>query len=200
MNNNNKLELSCCQGCEKTTSFYTSQHPRKNQLQESFCNIDCTISNTLILYIGQHSTVTRDRYCLIPVNINSHLQQAINHSILLSVISTIDKKIIINNISSSHLCQPDNQFLQHFEYNIKLEALYDIQQHLKDEDDLTFYTDGSLINANTQAASMSAGFICILDMNNITHSFTSTIENWPSSLRAELFAILLTLVVLPQGC
>ncbi|GBB84248.1 hypothetical protein RclHR1_10880003 [Rhizophagus clarus] len=74
-----------------------------------------------------------------------------------------------------------------------------MQQHLRDEDNLTFYTDGSLINANTQAASISASFICISDTNNITHLFT-TIENWSSSLRAELFAILLTLIVSPHGC
>ncbi|GES97030.1 ribonuclease H-like domain-containing protein [Rhizophagus clarus] len=83
---------------------------------------------------------------------------------------------------------------------MKKETLHTIQQHLKEEDTLSFYTDGSLINANTQVASMTAGFICISDTNNITHSFTTTIENWPSSLRTELFAILLLLIVSPHGC
>ncbi|GBB94100.1 hypothetical protein RclHR1_22900001 [Rhizophagus clarus] len=50
----------------------------RDQLQESFCNIDCTISNTSILYTGQCSTVTRDKYRLIPVDLNLHLHQVIN--------------------------------------------------------------------------------------------------------------------------
>ncbi|GES73632.1 reverse transcriptase family protein [Rhizophagus clarus] len=134
VNNKNKLEISRCQGCNNTTSTYTPLCPRRDQLQESFCNIEY------------------------------------------------------------------KQLLQHFEFNSKLEALHIIQQHLKEEDTLSFYTDGSLINANTQAASMTTGFIRVSNTNNITHSFTTTIENWPSSLRAELFAILLSLIVSPYGC
>ncbi|GET03903.1 hypothetical protein RCL_jg936.t1 [Rhizophagus clarus] len=78
MNNNNKLQISHCQGCENTTSFYTSKRPERDQIQESFCNIECKISNISILYTGQCSTITRDKYHLIPIDINSHLQQAIN--------------------------------------------------------------------------------------------------------------------------
>ncbi|GBB85585.1 hypothetical protein RclHR1_12080005 [Rhizophagus clarus] len=47
---------------------------------------------------------------------------------------------------------------------------------------------------------MTAGFIRISDTNIITHSFTTTIENWPSSFRAELFAIFLSLIISPYGC
>ncbi|GBB83909.1 hypothetical protein RclHR1_10570007 [Rhizophagus clarus] len=109
----------------------------------------------------------------------------------------------IRNTRTNIICKSyniDKQLLQHFEFNSKLEALHIIQQHLKEEDTLSFYTDGSLINANTQAASMTTGFIRVSNTNNITHSFTTTIENWPSSLRAELFAILLSLIVSPYGC
>ncbi|GES88560.1 hypothetical protein GLOIN_2v1783829 [Rhizophagus clarus] len=134
VNNNNKLEISHYQGCNNTTSTYTSLCPKRDQLQESFCNIEY------------------------------------------------------------------KQLLQHFKFNSKLEALHTIQQHLKEEDTLSFYTDGSLINANTQAASMTAGFICVSNTNNITHSFTTTIENWPSSFRAELFTILLSLIISPYEC
>ncbi|GES81524.1 reverse transcriptase family protein [Rhizophagus clarus] len=76
----------------------------------------------------------------------------------------------------------------------------DYPNYYVEEDTLSFYTDGSLINANTQAASMSAGFIRVSDTNNITHLFTTTVENWLSSLRAELFTILLSLIVSPHGC
>ncbi|GBB99181.1 hypothetical protein RclHR1_03440014 [Rhizophagus clarus] len=141
-------------------------------------------------------TATRDKHRLILVDLNSHLHQVINSTSSIINIPTI-RNISTSVINQSH--DIDKQLLQHFEANSKLEALHIIQQHFKDEDTLSFYTDGSLINANTQAASMTAGFIHVSDTNLITHSFTTTIENWPSSLRAELFAILLSLIVLPYG-
>src|SRR5690242_3505908 len=105
------------------------------------------------------------------------------------------------SITNFHLTDNNyNQLLQHFECNIKVEELYIIQQHLKDEGNLSFYTDSSLINANTQTTSMIAGFIRVSNSNIITHSFILIIKNWSSSLKAELFAILLTLIVSPQGC
>ncbi|GES97032.1 reverse transcriptase family protein [Rhizophagus clarus] len=194
--NNNKLEISRYQGCNDTTLTYTPLCPRRNQVQKSFCNIECKISNTSILYMGQYTTATRDKHCLIPVDLNSHLHQVINSTSSIINIPTI-RNTSINIINQSH--NIDKQLLQHFEFNSKLEALHIIQQHLKDEDTLFFYTDDSLINANTQAASMTANFIRVSDTNNITHSFTTTIENWPSSLKAELFAILLSLIVSPYG-
>ncbi|GES98524.1 RNA-directed DNA polymerase from mobile element jockey-like [Rhizophagus clarus] len=197
ISNNNKLEISRCQGCNNTTSTYTPLRPRRNQVQESFCNIECNISNTSILYMNQCTTATRDKHRLIPVDLNSHLHQVINSTSSVINIPTI-RNTSISIINQTH--NIDKQLLQHFENNSKLEALHIIQQHLKDEDTLSFYTDGSLINANTQAASMTAGFIRVSDANLITHSFTTTIENWPSSLRAELFAILLSLIVSPYGC
>ncbi|GES91270.1 ribonuclease H-like domain-containing protein [Rhizophagus clarus] len=139
--------------------------------------------------MGQCMTVTRNKHHLIPIDFNSHLHQVINSTSRINLPTIRDNRtnIIFKPYSI------DKQLLQHFEYNSKLEALHIIQQHLKEEDTLSFYTDNSLINANTQAASMTAGFI------HITHSFTITIENWPSSLRAELFVILLSLIVSPYG-
>ncbi|GBC00195.1 hypothetical protein RclHR1_03780024 [Rhizophagus clarus] len=111
---------------------------------------------------------------------------------------TTNKNTKINIVHKSY--NIDKQLLQHFEFNSKLEALHTIQQHLKEENTLSFYTNGSLINANTQAASMTAGFIRVSDTNNVTRLFTTTIKNWSSSLKAELFAILLSLIVSLYGC
>ncbi|GES77991.1 reverse transcriptase family protein [Rhizophagus clarus] len=91
----------------------------RDQLQESFCNIDCTISNTSILYTGQCSTVTRDKYRLIPVDLNLHLHQVINST----------SSVIILTINRNIRITPFNNYL-------------------KDEDNLFFYTDGSLICDN----------------------------------------------------
>ncbi|GBB91131.1 hypothetical protein RclHR1_18280001 [Rhizophagus clarus] len=93
-----------------------------------------------------------------------------------------------------------NSFFNNFEINAKSEELFIIQQHLSTHTDLTFYTDGSLVNANTSQVSMTSGFLVVSDSNTITHSFTSTLENWSSSLRAEISAILYTLIVSSYNC
>ncbi|GBC08839.1 hypothetical protein RclHR1_08410012 [Rhizophagus clarus] len=124
VNNNNKLEISRCQGYNNTTSTYTPLRPRKDQLQESFCNIEYNISNTFILYMGQCMTVTRDKHRLIPVDLNSHLHQAIN--LTSSTINLLtNRNTRINIIQKSY--NIDKQLLQHFEFNSKLKALHIIQ-------------------------------------------------------------------------
>ncbi|GBC04906.1 hypothetical protein RclHR1_05930016 [Rhizophagus clarus] len=65
---------------------------------------------------------------------------------------------------------------------------------------ISFYTDGSLINTSLIQTFMTAGFIVISDSNIITHSFTTTLKYWPSSLCAKIHAILFTLIVSPLGC
>ncbi|GBB85768.1 hypothetical protein RclHR1_12200001 [Rhizophagus clarus] len=170
-NNNNKLQISRCLGCDNTTSYFSPLRLKRDQIQESYCNITCKITNMIILYTGSRSTSNENKHRLIPVDINSHLHQ-------------IDNR---NSISSNII-------------NLDVEALYIIQQHLQDEDNLTFFTDSSLINTNTQAVSMIAGFIRISDINTTIHTFITTVENWPSSLRAELFAILAVIIISPHGC
>src|SRR6266498_1390740 len=60
-----------------------------------------------------------------------------------------------------------------------------------------FYTDGSLVNAQTEHLSMSFAFYQSFNLApNV--SFNATIEHWPSSTRAELYAILAVLLVVPQ--
>ncbi|GBB85586.1 hypothetical protein RclHR1_12080006 [Rhizophagus clarus] len=88
--------------------------------------------------MGQCTTLTRDKHRLIPVDLNSHLHQVINSTSSMINLSAI-RNTSTNIIHQSH--NIDQQLLQHFEFNSKLEALYIIQQHLKDEDTLSFYTD-----------------------------------------------------------
>ncbi|GES88564.1 RNA-directed DNA polymerase from mobile element jockey-like [Rhizophagus clarus] len=128
ISNNNKLEISRCQGCNNTTSTYTPLRSRRNQVQESFCNIKCNISNTSILYMGQCTTTTRDKHRLIPVDLDSHLHQVINSTSSIINIPTI-RNTSTSIINQSH--NIDKQLLQHFEANSKLEALHIIQQHFK---------------------------------------------------------------------
>ena len=62
------------------------------------------------------------------------------------------------------------------------------------------YTDGSLTNLGTDNIKMSFGWTFILD-SNIPSSidFNACIKNFPSSTRAEIFAILTALCVCPEN-
>src|SRR6266487_2956155 len=63
---------------------------------------------------------------------------------------------------------------------------------------LEFYTDGSLIDLGTTTCSMA--YACIHTTYNAPpFEFSSRIEHWPSSTRAEVAAILLTLFLCPVG-
>ncbi|GET00838.1 ribonuclease H-like domain-containing protein [Rhizophagus clarus] len=120
----------------------------------------------------QHNSFTIEHYNIeltnnnnqLEININLHIQQIINRTSTPS--NTDHTNSTFSRIAPFRCDQITDEFLQHFEYNAKAEALFIIQQYLMDEDNLVFFTD----------------------------------ENWPSSLRAELFAILLTLIISPHEC
>ena len=64
---------------------------------------------------------------------------------------------------------------------------------------LSFYTDGSLVNAASSEVRMGAAFILTepVDLNLRLAVSTTT---WPSAYKAELLTILLTLLVAPDNC
>jgi ribonuclease HI len=63
---------------------------------------------------------------------------------------------------------------------------------------LSFYTDGSLIHPTTDDCKMGIGWICIPESLPQVF-FNASIENWVSSTRAEIFAILTALIVFPRN-
>ena len=62
----------------------------------------------------------------------------------------------------------------------------------------TFYTDGSVKNFGTDQCTMGIGWAQIHN-NSVTHNFSAQITNWPSSYKAELFAILSAISTLPRN-
>src|SRR5215216_6805128 len=62
---------------------------------------------------------------------------------------------------------------------------------------LSFYTDGSLSASKTDQCKMGIGWICYTDLNSQL-MFNASIEYWPSSTRAEIFAILSALIISPK--
>ena len=63
---------------------------------------------------------------------------------------------------------------------------------------LTFYTDGSLTGPRTNNCKMGFGWIS-LHPDNGPFTFKASLANWPSSTRAEIYALLTALVVSPNN-
>ncbi|GES75862.1 ribonuclease H-like domain-containing protein [Rhizophagus clarus] len=202
----NHMKIQRCEGCDNTTSFFSPSRPYHHQQPASYCNINVSFNNTAVLYTGTTSKGSNSR--IIPVNLDTY--NNVLSTILMqqqNIQSQSIDQFIGNDPCSSSLALTNNNnplssdpFFHNFELNAKSEELFIIQNHLKTYSSLTFYTDGSLINTNTSFVSMTAGFLVISDSNTITYSFTTTLENWPSSLRAEISAILYSLIVSSHNC
>ncbi|GES99914.1 hypothetical protein RCL_jg2869.t1 [Rhizophagus clarus] len=149
-----------------------------NGLEILRCEVDFT--NTSIIYTGQKTTSTVSGTCYIPIDYNNYTSILLHQPRQLSSL-TIDKSIILPSFQTIRPFNSDHFFNQ-FECNSKAEELFIIQQHLKHLIDLSFYTDRSLINANSTQISMTVDFLVVSASNVITHSFIILLENWPSSL------------------
>jgi ribonuclease HI len=68
-----------------------------------------------------------------------------------------------------------------------------------DQRRLTFYTDGSLVNLNTEEVSMGIGWTQV-EPNTPHQDFSARVTDWPSSARAELLAVLTALYTCPKAC
>jgi len=62
---------------------------------------------------------------------------------------------------------------------------------------LSFYTDGSVIDIGTNQCTMGIGWIQIDNNNQIINSYSAKIQSWPSSYKAELLSILSAISTAP---
>jgi ribonuclease HI len=77
--------------------------------------------------------------------------------------------------------------------------LEDIKVEFTDHHRLTFYTDGSLANLNTEEVTMGIGWTQV-EPNTPHRDFSARVKDWPSSSRAELLAIMTALYTCPKEC
>jgi ribonuclease HI len=83
------------------------------------------------------------------------------------------------------------------EYIQALVEEYRMNKYSNYQQTYCFYTDGSFGKAKDQTLRMGAAWLQEKGPNP-GRSFQAGVDNWPSALRAELVAIILTLLVIPQ--
>jgi ribonuclease HI len=77
-----------------------------------------------------------------------------------------------------------------FEQNESTNKLLQIANTNQLLSQLTFYTDGSVIDINTNQCTMGIGWVQIDNNNQILHSFSARVQLWPSSYKTELLSII----------
>jgi ribonuclease HI len=103
------------------------------------------------------------------------------------------------NLGNSIIQQPNPNLIYRFvESGPIRNQLISHQNSFSSATNLTFYTDGSVINLETEYVSMSSAYLQTnVNAPNLQLSFT--FENWPSSSRAELAAVVAALLVAPPN-
>ena len=164
--------------------------------------------------ITQPSNLPNTRELLSPIDQPSiqHLRPTIHHSptsIQPELLRQNEHTLISNQVTVFINQDPSNDFWLNKWINdatIK-EDLNALRKLVSSSSNLTFYTDGSLKNEyhnNLRHLSIDERYETIQSaaFYETTHNikFTSRISQWPSSTRAELWAILLTLLISPQNC
>jgi exonuclease III/ribonuclease HI len=98
----------------------------------------------------------------------------------------------------SHDANKDNILKFIFSDNKRLE-LWSAKETFKYASALSFYTDGSLSGAGTVNMQMGLGWVQV-NSSQSSLTFSASCNNFPSSSRAEILAILSVLTVVPSYC
>ena len=93
-------------------------------------------------------------------------------------------RVIEDNIESEEY---RNSLIRKYRLNSSCQQIYNFQ----------FYTDSSLINEPDQGKRMGAAWLQTEGPNQ-GNSFAAGVTDWPSSYRAELVAIILVVLTVPQ--
>ncbi|RIB05043.1 hypothetical protein C2G38_2254036 [Gigaspora rosea] len=98
-----------------------------------------------------------------------------------------------------NLLIPTAQIPSFFHSSPALDTLQSICHYNSHLTELTFYTDGSVIDLGNSQCSMGIGWIQ-LHNQNILYTFQSQIKFWPCSFKAELVAVLSAISTAPKNC
>jgi Ribonuclease HI len=93
-----------------------------------------------------------------------------------------------------HHTDTTNIITRYLEPSVDRNHLINYQNIFNQLTNLTFFTDGSIINISKEQSNMTFGFYNA----ETTSTFTSSCSNWPSSTHAELMGILSAIITSPQ--
>ena len=133
---------------------------------------------------------------LIPINLTTKFLGRINpinkslnpNANLLDLVYSIAIRHPIQIPLAPSISISSSQIPQIFETSLSTSLLQNIANNNSHFSELSFYTDGSVIDLGTNQCSMGIGWAQI--ENSVTiHTFQAQIKYWPCSFKAELIAI-----------
>jgi exonuclease III len=203
-NNNGRLILSKCQGCELNTN---------KDSRSSYCKVKQFYYNAFRINIAsKYLEITLDG-CIIHEFQFSEIQEILRRYYLLYVDvqqqQMISRRINNNNTHIMGLDHMDNrrEFISNYiDFSLCREKLIGISHNLikrenqcidNDRSSYNIYSDGSVIDLG-KLTSQSTFATIVLDKDyQELDRFVSSCSNWVSSYRAEMFGLLVSLIILP---
>ena len=170
-----------CNGCDLASDRF---------LRRSGCRIDVTHKIVTKLKIARHNF----KICN---NIDPSLNVVLtnNHNIMSGLATCYDLNKDVRLINPSPSLNPLDIFCNF----PALSDLADATSLFADKAFLSFYTNGSLLSANTEHMTMGIGWIQS-STSSPNFEFKAKILDWPSSTRAETILILSAIIIYPVNC
>jgi hypothetical protein len=191
--NSTKLQKST--STSQTNSNGYSENPL-DRINASGSNKRSKIKSLSIEILNQYPTLRKAPEPEIPLSIHvlenqarKKLKYPIERGITNDRLVAVEIEDFGVQIIKEHILSPE--YLQALTEEYKTNKDSNFQQPY------CFYTDGSHRKARDQTIKMGAAWLQEKGPNPGS-SFQAGVDNWPSALRAELVAIILTLLVLPQ--
>ncbi|RHZ78707.1 hypothetical protein Glove_157g58 [Diversispora epigaea] len=190
---------------------FTIQHHTKEVSSQSSGNLalekctSCTQGDRSLV-----ANLKNQDVCLIKTNRSNRLQlrsfqnairdgigKIIEDLLPVDLIRSININLPTVYISNAQLCSRNFKISGHKNIQTKLD---DIRLKLSNSISISIYTDGSLIkrdNNNSHVTTIGCRW-CALNENNTEFNFSDKVENFASSTRVELMAILTTVYATPK--
>jgi ribonuclease HI len=206
---NNQIIIGKARRKVNTTGYILVNHWKySTQLQNT--NLYPTLPTTITQCLNCHlnsNTIPQICTILIPINLTTKFLGRINptnkslnpNANLLDLVYSIAIRHPIQIPLAPSLYISSSQIPQIFDTSTSTSLLQNIADNNSHSSELSFYTDGSVIDLGTNQCSMGIGWVQI--ENSITiHTFQAQTKYWPCSFKAELTAILSAIVTAPRNC
>jgi ribonuclease HI len=178
-----QFQFTCLYPILPTTTYICPGCNLNSQIIPSKCTI-LIPTNLATKFFGRINNISKS------INFNANY---------LDLIYSIAIRNPISIPLSPHIIIQPSQIPSIFSSNLLNSQLQTITNHNSNSTELTFYTDGSVINLATAQCSMGISWIQTTN-SIIAHTFQAQIQNWPCSFKAELTAILSAIITAPRGC
>lgn len=183
-----------------TTEFIRSNNSTNQQQNDPSEHQICPVKNTVLSFdlVNNNPKYRKCKMLELPLETYT-LDSQTRKELEYATYDNIGNERITGVEIEDHGTQIIQEYVRSQEHIQHLQKEYSANVHNHLQQTFCFYTDGSMGKSKDQSIRMGAAWIQVTGPNPGSF-FTSGVDNWPSALRAELTAIVLVLLVVPNKC